>query len=813
MRAIAAIAAHRLRVGWRGWAALALLTGLAGGAVLAAAAGARRTESAYPRFLRETNSAQVLVSAALDGVSDGFDLAVGRLAGVKQIGPVVGINAQPLNANGKLDEAAEVVAPLDGRMGHVLERPRMLAGRQPNPDRADEVVIDQIAAAQLNVHVGSSLRLEALGNSLGSKIRHLTVHVVGVEVIRDSIVPVNLLAQTAYIQCTLLLYRELGPNYRAYDGVYVQLTPGTSVNTLTAEATALARQPRYSATGGQLFVADQSVQNATVERSIRPQAVALAIFALVLAITSLLVGGQAAVRLLLADTADNPVLAALGLTRWQLLAAGLLEVGITVVAGALLAVALAVAASPLMPIGPARLAELHPGVSVDATVLLPGFAAIVMLLLARVAWTAWRETSVRSGRPSASPVTGLGGSRIARWLSGAGAPVTAVTGIRLALEPGRGRTSVPALSAIVGTALSAAAVMASATFGANLLHLERTPRLYGQNWDVTMDLQFGAVTPPQFERLIEHVPGITGWTFGLHGTVTLPGHGGVVPAIGLVPGRGQLLTPTMLAGHLPQDNQAVLGTSTMRQGGFRLGQTIVASASGRSWPIRLVGQATFPAFGQGGFTPTDLGLGALVPARLLAAQAQQATGPGYNFVLIKFTQGPGKAADIAAFYRATAKFCAGVQQSTCLTRNQKPNGIYYYERINATPLVLAGLLAILGLGVLAQFIFQSARAGRRDFAVLRTLGLQHRQLRAVIVWQISTLTGFAVLIGLPTGAAAGHWAWALFAGVLGVSPGTSIPVGTGLLMIPAALLAANLVALWPARRSIRIRPAMLLRAE
>jgi hypothetical protein len=53
----------------------------------------------------------------------------------------------------------------------------------------------------------------------------------------------------------------------------------------------------------------------------------------------------------------------------------------------------------------------------------------------------------------------------------------------------------------------------------------------------------------------------------------------------------------------------------------------------------------------------------------------------------------------------------------------------------------------------------------------------------------------------------------LFADVLGVPPGTNIPLGTGLLLIPAALMAANLVALWPARRSLRIRPAQLLRAE
>ena len=53
-------------------------------------------------------------------------------------------------------------------------------------------------------------------------------------------------------------------------------------------------------------MADEAAQAATVERSIRPQAVALALFALVLAVTALLVVGQVASRLLLAAARDNP---------------------------------------------------------------------------------------------------------------------------------------------------------------------------------------------------------------------------------------------------------------------------------------------------------------------------------------------------------------------------------------------------------------------------------------------------------------------------------------------------------------------------
>jgi hypothetical protein len=51
-----------------GWIFLALLVGLAGGAVLTAAAGALRTDSAYPRFLQASKASDVLVSPASSGL-------------------------------------------------------------------------------------------------------------------------------------------------------------------------------------------------------------------------------------------------------------------------------------------------------------------------------------------------------------------------------------------------------------------------------------------------------------------------------------------------------------------------------------------------------------------------------------------------------------------------------------------------------------------------------------------------------------------------------------------------------------------------
>jgi hypothetical protein len=78
----------------------------------------------------------------------------------------------------------------------------------------------------------------------------------------------------------------------------------------------------FPASGGHVFVADENTQAAAVEQAIRPAAIALALFALVLAITAPLIVRQAATRLLATSSPDNQALAALGMTRGQLTAVG-----------------------------------------------------------------------------------------------------------------------------------------------------------------------------------------------------------------------------------------------------------------------------------------------------------------------------------------------------------------------------------------------------------------------------------------------------------------------------------------------------------
>jgi hypothetical protein len=64
-----------IRTRWRSWLGLALLIGLAGGAAVAAAAGARRTETAYPRFVQAQNGYDLITGGFPGKINPGRALA------------------------------------------------------------------------------------------------------------------------------------------------------------------------------------------------------------------------------------------------------------------------------------------------------------------------------------------------------------------------------------------------------------------------------------------------------------------------------------------------------------------------------------------------------------------------------------------------------------------------------------------------------------------------------------------------------------------------------------------------------------------
>ena len=63
-------------------------------------------------------------------------------------------------------------------------------------------------------------------------------------------------------------------------------------------------------------------------------------------------------------------------------------------------------------------------------------------------------------------------------------------------------------------------------------------------------------------------------------------------------------------------------------------------------------------------------------------------------MLVSFNPGPRWAANIASFQRTITKFCLRGQKATCVVTDQRPNGVTNYASIDATPTVLAALLAV-----------------------------------------------------------------------------------------------------------------------
>jgi FtsX-like permease family len=186
---------------------------------------------------------------------------------------------------------------------------------------------------------------------------------------------------------------------------------------------------------------------ATITASIHPQAVGWRVLSALAALAAVAVVGQAVARQASAESADHPVLSALGLSPRQLAARIMLRTLIVAVAGAVGGIAVATLLSPLAPLGEARLAEPAPGLSFDTPVFVLGALATVAVVMALGVLPALRAAGVRkaAGRTQTTRPSAVAGAAAA-----AGAPPGAVIGIRHALERGRGTRAVPVGTALIG---------------------------------------------------------------------------------------------------------------------------------------------------------------------------------------------------------------------------------------------------------------------------------------------------------------------------------------------------------------------------
>src|SRR5262249_40805072 len=149
--------------------ALALLVGVAGGAVMVAAAGARRTNTTLKRYAKSDRPPDVLVNPdALDLTKPAQEKTwaqVDHLPNVVASAEIGGIEVLPVGKNHFPDESYDGVLTADnpdGRLFRSVDRVHFTAGRRPNPDDPHEVVVNQRLARDEHLHVGSQLQVMIL---------------------------------------------------------------------------------------------------------------------------------------------------------------------------------------------------------------------------------------------------------------------------------------------------------------------------------------------------------------------------------------------------------------------------------------------------------------------------------------------------------------------------------------------------------------------------------------------------------------------------------------------------------------------------
>jgi ABC-type lipoprotein release transport system permease subunit len=97
--------------------------------------------------------------------------------------------------------------------------------------------------------------------------------------------------------------------------------------------------------------------------------------------------------------------------------------------------------------------------------------------------------------------------------------------------------------------------------------------------------------------------------------------------------------------------------------------------------------------------------------------------------------------------------------------------------------------------------------------VLRALGLTPQQVRTTVAWQATTLAVVGLVLGIPLGIALGRTVWRLVAERTPVQYVPPLAVLVLLLVVPIAVLVANVLAAYPSHRAVRQHIGAVLRAE
>jgi hypothetical protein len=490
---------------------------------------------------------------------------------------------------------------------------------------------------------------------------------------------------------------------------------------------------------------------------------------------------------------ETPALRALGFTRAQIVGGLLLPTIVTGVIAVVVSAVMAILLSSRFPVGLARTLDPDVGMHADWTVLLPGAAAVVVLVMAGAAYAGWRA-AVASERAASSQSS----SRLLRVIRNS-LPVSGSIGAGLALEGGRGDRALPVRPAIAGAVAGVLGIVGALGLVHGIDDALSDPSRSGQVWDAIAHP--GEGEEQSIEAMSEKVQGDPQVaSAGFVNRVNLDVNGAGLPVYRLEPVKSDF-SFVLLDGRAPtSDDEVVVGPASLKTLRTRLGASVtVANPEGVSSEFKVVGtallwQTAHSSFDQGAW---------IAPAAFDKLVDPEAEG-GEPVVMATAREG----IEPAAFVEHLTETLGVEPESADL-----PQDVVFLKNVRNLPRALAAFLVVLGVAVVGHALIMTVRRRRRDLAVLRAVGLRPRQSAACIFWQAMTVAVVALAIGIPLGIVIGRISWRWVAEstpLLYVAPVAALAI---IVAIPATIIIANMLAAYPATRAAGVRPAEVLRTE
>ncbi len=474
------------------------------------------------------------------------------------------------------------------------------------------------------------------------------------------------------------------------------------------------------------------------------------------------------------------------MTKDTMVSAQSLRSAVIAVGAAATAMAVAIALSPLGPIGVGRAAEPFPGVRIDWFALAVGvpIVVIVVVVAAIVPVATLRRAKSQSARRP---------SRFARKLPSTGVAGLAMTGSRRAGGLALG-------SAIGAVALASTVGMAAWSLTASYHGLIDHPARYGATWDATVGNDANADQAAASQRRLSAIPGIRAagiqsydntWRDGVDFTLT-----------GFDPLIGEPSEPTVTRGRAPAAMEEVaLGRGTMADLGVGIGDMVHLPPGDRSQgaDLKVVGEVVIND-GQG----SRPGKGAFVlPATipLLLPPGDATPAPLYA---VWIRADVDRAATLAALHAAFP---------TTFAEPRSPSQVSNLGLIESQPVLLALIVSFIAAAALVHALVLSARRGRRQIGILKTIGFTRGQVSGSFAWHATLLVLPGLVIGIPIGIAVGRLVWKGVVDNIGIVSDSVLPLVAMLANVFFVIVFANLAALGPAWSAGRTRAAVTLRAE